>query len=112
MDKLLSSISLSKRAGKLLLGFDVVKGAVLEEKAALVLFASDLSDKTRRSMERICEEWNVPAAALPFTLDEIWVEVGKRAGILAISDRGLAKLVCSNLAPAPDKEECLYDGEI
>ncbi len=112
MDKLLSSISLSKRAGKLLLGFDVVKGAVLEGKAALVLFASDLSDKTRRSMERICEEWEVPTAALPYTLDEIFAEVGKRAGILAISDRGLAKLVCRKLAPAADKEECVYDGEI
>ena len=112
MDKLLSSISLSKRAGKLLLGFDVVKGAVLEGKAALVLFASDLSDKTRRSMKRICEEWEVPTAALPYTLDDIFGEVGKRAGILAISDRGLAKLVCSNRAPAADKEECVYDGEI
>lgn len=112
MNKLLSSISLSKRAGKLLMGFDVVKEAVLEDKAKLVLFASDLSDKTRRSMERICEEWEVLTAVLPFTLDELWMEVGKRAGILAISDKGLAELVCRNLNPAADKEECLDDGEI
>lgn len=112
MDKLLSSVSLSKRAGKLLLGFDVVKGAVFEGKAAIVLFASDLSEKTRRSMERICEEYEVATASLPFTLDELFMEVGKRAGVLAISDRGLADLVVSRLNPAADKEECLYDGEI
>ena len=112
MNRLLSSISLSKRAGKLLLGFDVVKGAVLEGKAAIVLFASDLSEKTRRSMERICEESEVSTAHLPFTLDELWMEVGKRAGVLAISDKELAKLVISQLGPAADKEECLYDGEI
>lgn len=90
-DKMLSTIGLCKRAGKLVMGFDLVADALATGKAHSVFLCSDLSPKSEKSITRICEEWGEAPYALPLVMDEVAMIVGRRTGILAVTDAGLAK---------------------
>ncbi len=41
---------------------------------------------------------------MPLTMDEVWFAVGKRAGVLAVADEGLAKKL-AQLTDDKNKEE-------
>lgn len=103
MNKLISTVSLSKRAGKLVLGYDAVKDAVIYGEVRAVFITKDLSPKSEKNIRFLCKEHDVEVVKLPVVMDEVWTEVGKRAGILAISDNGLAKKLISMVAVS--KEE-------
>lgn len=90
-DALQQTLTFCKRIGGLSLGYDAVKTAVLTGKARLVLFAADLSPKTRNQMEYLCRSFEVAVAVLPYTMDECWYLVGKRAGILAVEEAAFAQ---------------------
>ena len=90
-EQLLSFLSLTKRAGRLALGFDVVKEAVLKQRTGLVLCTSDLSPKTEKEINLICSRAGVERRTIPATMDEIWFLVGKHSGILAVTDAAFAK---------------------
>lgn len=97
-NNLLSTISLCKRAGKLKLGFDRVKEAVQNGEVRLVLTASDLSPKSCAGINLICEADNIESFVVPITMAEFEYEIGKRTGIIAVTDAGLAgklKTVCA-----------------
>ncbi|MBC8570436.1 L7Ae/L30e/S12e/Gadd45 family ribosomal protein [Zongyangia hominis] len=106
-EQLLSFLSLIKRAGRLALGFDVVKEAVHTRRAALVLCASDLSQKTYKEVSLICARSQVPLEPLPATMDEIWFVVGKRSGVLAVLDRGMAGRLRQLLVSDEDTKPCV-----
>ena len=86
-----NSITLCKRAGKLIMGFDLVKGAMQTEEAELIILACDLSEKTRKEMLFLAENYEYKVVDTLLTMDELWYCIGKRAGVLAISDAGLAR---------------------
>ena len=69
MNRLLSLLSLTRRAGKLGLGFDPVKEAVQRREAALVLLAADLSPKTKKEVQWFCRTAGCPVRELPATMD-------------------------------------------
>lgn len=83
-------LSLCKRAGKLVLGFDVVKESVQKGNAQLVLFARDVSPKTAQDLCFYAKGAGVRCMKVEYSMDELWYLVGKRAGVAAITDRGLA----------------------
>ncbi len=89
--KLIDTLTFCKRIGALKLGFDPVKSTLEHGQAKLVLLAKDLSSKSRDSVLRICQQDGCPAALLPLQMDEIWFLVGKRSGILAVTDAAFAK---------------------
>lgn len=89
-DKLSGTLTLCKRAGKLILGFDLVKESVQKGTAQLVLFSQDVSPKTAKDIRFHAERHGVPCREIPLLMDEMWYLVGKRAGIAAISDKGFA----------------------
>ena len=105
-DPLLNMIGLCKRAGRLLLGFDIVKRAVLRNEVCLVLTASDLSERTVQAVKRLCSQGQPPVRPIKATLAQLEWMVGKRAGVLAITDQGLAQKIQS-LANREDEEECV-----
>ncbi len=86
-----NSITLCKRAGKLILGFDLVKAAMQVGEAELVILASDISPKTKKEMLFLAENYEYEVVDTVLTMDELWYSIGKRAGVLAISDAGLAR---------------------
>lgn len=102
-NRLLSTLGLCRKAGKLVWGFDAVAQCV-QRDAQIVLFSADLSPKSAKEMSFICEKHNVPTITAPVTMDEIWFRVGKRAGILAVTDRGLAHTVQSTVCRMNEEE--------
>ena len=80
MNKSLSLLSLCVKAQRLVCGFDAVIEAVENKSAKLVLIAQDISDKTRKNAEFMCDKYKVQYSYLPATIDEIWYSTGKKAG--------------------------------
>lgn len=86
----LSTIGLCRRAGKLELGFDAVVKAVAKGAIAQVVIASDLSPKSRKELEFSCERHHMNVFVLDATMDALEHLLGKRVGIIGITDKGLA----------------------
>ena len=91
MNKLLFALSLAKKSGKLVVGFDAVKTAVIHGNAYIVLFAEDLSEKTVKRVNYFCEDiTEVHNTGL--TQFEISQVAGRLTGVLAVTDENLAVL--------------------
>lgn len=102
--KLEASVSMAKRAGKLLLGFDVVKEAMEEKKLQIILLAKDVSPKTQKEVEFFAGKGNIKAYKIPVTMDELWYLVGKRSGVIGVSDIGFSSMIIRNLSLAETVE--------
>lgn len=89
--KLLGSLGLCRKAGKLMAGFDAVKDGIAEKTVGLVLLASDCSERTVREMERLAKEGGSEVLFLPLSMDEIHFTLGKRCGVFGVSDIGFEK---------------------
>ena len=106
MNRTLSLISLSRKAGKLKMGSDPCLEAVASGQTRLILYASDLSPKTKLRLEKAFSSAADPPPRLTLDLDMFQLSqvCGKRTGVLAILDdgfaRGLRTLIC-----AENKEE-------
>lgn len=88
--KILGLLTICRKAGKLVMGFDPMKDAVAEGKAKAVLTASDISPKTEKEVRFFAGKGNVPVAKTELTLEDIYRGLGKKAGIIAICDEGFA----------------------
>lgn len=92
-DRILSMIGLARRAGKVGMGADAVKGSLLEGKSRLVLVASDASAKTLKEARFFCENARRECLLLRRTMDQIGAAVGRRVGMISIEDDGFAKRI-------------------
>ena len=92
-DRLLSLLGICKKAGKLTQGFDAVSESAGKGEASLILTAKDLSPKSGKEVEFTAAKTNTEVVRIPVTIDEIWRQTGKRAGVLAVLDKGLAQSV-------------------
>ena len=93
-DKAFQALSLCRRAGKLVMGFDPVADNVARGRAQLVLLAADLSPKTARRVQNFCEGL-APVVTLPHTQTELAAIARKPVGVFAVIDQNLAVL-CKN----------------
>ena len=100
------ALSLCRKAGALVTGFDAVKDSVGRGKAHLVLCACDLSEGSRRRVGAFCADW-VDVADLPVTQQQLAHICKKPTGVFAVTDPELARLCRNNLAAqaANQKEE-------
>ncbi|WMJ23009.1 ribosomal L7Ae/L30e/S12e/Gadd45 family protein [Paludicola sp. MB14-C6] len=93
MNKIAQDLSLCKRAGKLILGFDVVKKSMQDGSAELIVLAKDLSPKTRKETIYLSEQFEIPLLTTDLTLDELWYLLGKRVGVISVIDYGLSEKI-------------------
>lgn len=93
--KIMFALSLCRKAGALVTGFDAVKESVGTGRAQLVLCASDLSEGTRRRVGYFCEGW-VEVLDLPDTQEALSPICKKPAGVFAVTDVQLAALCHSS----------------
>ena len=91
--KLLSALGLCKKAGKLTTGFDAVERALRRGEVKLVVLAGDLSPKSAGRITALAAEHKVRLLPTGAAMDDIERLLGKRAGILAVADQGLAEVV-------------------
>lgn len=103
-DKLLSLLGICRKAGKLEHGFEAASEAVRNKTASLILTSCDLSPKSKKEIEFISEKGNVEVVSAPVTMSEIEWKTGRRAGVLAISDTGLAEAVKKELSRVNEED--------
>ena len=58
-DRVLTSLGLAKRAGKIITGTSLVQDAVRHKKACLVIYASDVSQNSKKKLVNSCEFYSV-----------------------------------------------------
>lgn len=90
-------ITMCRKAGKLQMGMDMVKDACRNGTADGVFIASDFSEKSLKEIKYVCYNEGVPIYSLGISMDEIWNDLGKRVGVMAISDKGFFKSCIKNL---------------
>ncbi len=106
--KVASMLSLARKAGKLTAGADMVKDAVQTGQVQAVFTAADLSSKSLKEVEYACGQSSVPVFPLGIAMDEIAPQIGRRSGILAVSDPGFEAKIRSlleEIKTAPGEEE-------
>lgn len=89
-NKLLSMLGLSYKAGQLLQGFDAVTDATVAKQAYLVLVAEDIAEGTRKKVRKAAEESGVDYFDIDLKMHQLEELTGKRAGVLAITDKNFA----------------------
>lgn len=99
MNNALSSLTMCRRAGKMVLGMDPVKEAIAKRTLNIVIVASDLSEKSLKEIRFVCEKTGIKCFLLNASMDEIWSSLGKRSGILGICDSGFSKKLEQILKP-------------
>ena len=91
------ALSLCRKAGALVTGFEAVKDSVFKGSAQLVLCAGDLSDGSRRRIGFVCETQGTPCCGMAETQAALAPICKRPAGVFAVTDPELAKLCKKNL---------------
>ena len=90
-----NTLGLCRKAGKLVYGFDAVLDELAKPKtkAAGILTAKDLSPKTRKELDFKLNAINatIPVVEMDADMDAVAKILGKRTGILLITDEGFWK---------------------
>lgn len=101
MNNKMGLVTMCRKAGKLSLGMDMAKDACKNGAAFAVFTASDLSEKSLKEARFVCGKYGVKLYSLGMTMDEIWNDLGKRAGVMAMTDKGFAKSCAKGLEEIP-----------
>lgn len=101
-------ITMCRKAGKLKLGMDMVKNACKNGEAFGVFTASDFSEKSLKEIKFVCSRENIPVYSLGITMDDILYGLGKRVGVMAITDSGFCKSCIKDLKQIEIDENEFY----
>lgn len=107
-DRLLSTLGLCRKAGKLVMGFDAVVESMKLRQLPLVLLSEDLSPKTGKEILFAAGEQEMDIITAPITMEDIQFRLGKRSGVIGVADRGLADTVKRTVAACRANEEELH----
>ena len=94
MNKIMFALSLAKKSGKLIYGFDPVKQAVADKTAKMVFVTSDTSEKTLKRVNQFCEGI-IEVQVISLTQFEVSQITNKLTGVFAVVDENIAVL-CKN----------------
>ncbi len=86
----MSLLTICRKAGKLELGFDPMKEALVSGKACAVITAADISQKTEKEVRFFAEKYSVPAVRSEASLDDAYNCLGRKAGIFTVCEKGFA----------------------
>lgn len=104
-DRVLGLLGIARRAGRLSLGHDAAKGAVLRGRARLCLLSSDASERLEREFTRMTQEKkSVPLKRVRYTMEQFHRAIGVRTGVLTVDDDGFAEKLLTGEDNAYDDE--------
>jgi ribosomal protein L30E len=93
--KVINLLTICRKAGKLVTGFDVSLEAVIDGKSKCLLIASNTSPKTIKEINyRISSEGlegMVEVLTMPLTIQDVAMCINVNAGVIAICDSGFSK---------------------
>lgn len=97
MNKILSMLSLAKRAGKLVSGEFLVEDSIRRKKSKLVVIASDASENTKKLFKNKCMFYGVDYFIYA-SKEELGFSIGKfKRASLSIEDENFASKIQSLL---------------
>lgn len=95
MDKFLNFLGLTKRAGKLLEGYNKCEEEVKGSKIYLFIFSNDISSRSKEKFIKYCEQYNIPYID-SFSKEELGYSIGRyEINILGVTDENMAKKLLS-----------------
>lgn len=104
-DKALGLLGIARRAGRLSLGHDAAKSAVLAGRARLCLISADASDRLEREFSRMTQgEKSIPLRRVRYTMEQLHHAIGARTGVLTVDDDGFAEKLLTGEDNAYDDE--------
>lgn len=99
INNILSTVSLCRRAGKLIIGFDAVIAEIgsarfdpkksEKNSGGGILLACDVSPKTEKEVRFYAERRGCEVIKAEFSMDDARGAIGKRAGVFLVTDEGL-----------------------
>lgn len=92
-DKLLGTLGICRKGGKLITGYEAVIEGAAAGKVFLILLSSDLSPKSGKETRFQAAKYSVEVRSAPITMEDMKARFGKRSGILGVADQGLADTV-------------------
>ena len=102
-EKFFNLFTICEKSGKLVKGFDISKEAVTGRKAACVMVTSDVSPRTLKEVAFMCRSFpELPVINLPFTMEDIGNSIGRKAGVMAVCDKGFAEKLAEYAAAASE----------
>lgn len=97
MNNKMGLLTMCRKAGKLRLGMDMTKTSCKNGEAVGVFVATDLSVKSLKEVKFLCSRADVPIYSLGITMDDVWYGIGKKVGVMAITDSGFSKSCAKGL---------------
>jgi ribosomal protein L7Ae-like RNA K-turn-binding protein len=91
--RILGTLTMARKAGKLTLGFDAVKDTLTAKTAEIVLVTADISSKTEKEIRFFCGRTGVDIEKTAITMEDCGHAFGRKSGVMSVTDRGLAGLV-------------------
>lgn len=89
--KIINLLTICRRAGKTVIGFDAVCDAVKDKKADCVMTAVDISANTFKEVSFICDKYGVEIIPLDLKKSEIGDYIGKAVAVIAVCDKGFSE---------------------
>lgn len=91
-NKFLFMLGLCRKAGKLIIGTDLVTKSLPSKKTYLVMYTSDASMGTEKKITDKCKYYNTECIKIPFFSDDISSAIGKSGAVctLGITDLNFA----------------------
>lgn len=88
--KAINLLTICRRAGKLILGFDAVKEAIGDGKISCILTSQDLSPKSLKELNFFAGKAAspIPIYNTKLTMEDLWCVSNKKTGIIAVCDEG------------------------
>ena len=92
-ERIRGMLSLSRKAGKLICGFDAVKEQLEKRAEVTVYLAQDVSEKTAKEMRFLTEKYGAARVEIPMTMQQISGITGRLNGVLCVTEKNLAKKI-------------------
>lgn len=94
-DRILSALSLARKAGKCVTGTDMCTENIRNNTAKLVIYADDLSDNTLKRIKDSTSYHKVQTIKLGISKSELGTRLGKKCEVscAAIVDEGFVKII-------------------
>ena len=87
-------IGICRKAGKLCCGHDAVKESVVKNRAVLVFFSSDASERLKDEMKNLAiKSTGTKRSLSPFSSDEFFSAIGKKSSVFSVTDEGFANKI-------------------
>ena len=91
-DNLNGLLGLCRRANKIAIGHDAAITSIKQRKAFLAITCMDASDRLKKEIADECNfnNRNTKYVEAQFTMSELGLAIGKKAGVISIDDEGFA----------------------